>query len=240
MKKIILMFTAMLLLPFFAERTPGCSCLHHISLCEKYNNASAVFVGTVLDVSTIISGQYEYGGFGEAKRTIVFKDNVIRLSVEKVFKGVKGKNIKILTNASDSMCGYRFEPGKRYLIYAGLIDNQYFTEECSGTKLYSKASEDLDYILELPGSATKTRISGTVYRERSHQTLSGIKVVIAGENKRYEVFTNSDGVYKVLGLPAGEYLFWAVLPDNRITLDRYVQIPVGGCVTEDIEARPVD
>jgi hypothetical protein len=238
MKKIVFVFLAVMVLPFFAERISACSCIHHITVCEAYQTYSAVFVGKVLD-SKRISAQYEYPDTLGNKKTFTLYSKVYRISIEQVFKGVKGSEIELTTNDNGSDCGYPFNVGERYLIYAHFVDtaNQYTTSVCTRTKLYSKASEDLDYIRNLPESATKTRVSGTVVRDGSSQPLSGIKVVIAGA-ERYEVFTNSDGVYQVVGLPPGDYRVWAVFPDQRTTIERIVTVPAGGCDTQDIVGRP--
>jgi hypothetical protein len=239
MKKLLLVSLALLSLPLFVERVSACSCAHGISLCETYQKTSAVFVGRVSD-SKRISTQYELPSVIEGKKIFFLYSKVYRVSVEKVFKGINDKEIELITNDNGSDCGYFFHVNERYLIYANAIpsSNQLHVSACSRTTLYSKASQDLDYIRGLPDSATKTRVSGIVYQERTYKPLKGIEVILAAADKRFEVFTNSDGVYKVIGLPPGRYKVWAVLPDKRITIDRVIDIAVGGCATLEIEARP--
>jgi hypothetical protein len=108
---------------------------------------------------------------------------------------------------------------------------------CTAFLFPPRAGEDLDFLLGLPESARQTRITGTVLRAEPFQSVNEVKVVIAGAAKKIEVFTNSEGLFQATGLPAGNYKVWAVLPDNRITIDRQITLPVGGCATLGIVAK---
>jgi hypothetical protein len=243
MKKFALILAALCLMPILVERVDACSCLHGITVCEAYEKSSAVFVGAVLD-STLVSAQYDISNSEADKRTLTLSNLVFRIRVEEAFKGGKLGEVEITTGTGDGGdCGYRFEKGQRYLIYAHSIplSNQLTTSICTRTKLYLKANEDLDFLKGLPDSMSKTRISGTVFQYTDspsrERTVRGIKVVIAGSDKMYEIFTNTDGLYQLIGLPPGDYKLWAVLADDSVTIERVVTVPVGGCVTQDIVAR---
>lgn len=69
-----------------------------------------------------------------------------RFSVTQVIKGQattsKGVQIHLPT---DSRC-HAFEENHRYLVYGRKIDSQLWVDPCEGSKLYSQAESDLQYI----------------------------------------------------------------------------------------------
>ena len=82
--------------------------------------------------------------------------------------------------------------------------------------------DDLRYLDGLPASAKKTRIAGEVTRyDRDEenpagttQRLAGIKIKITGAGKEYEVTTDSNGVYELSGVAAGEYVLQPEIPSG--------------------------
>jgi hypothetical protein len=64
------------------------------------------------------------------------------LRVSEVWKGPKQQTVEITTASNGAMCGYSFEEGREYLVYAyGGQDLK--VDLCSETKLLSKAGADL-------------------------------------------------------------------------------------------------
>jgi len=105
------------------------------------SNSEAVFSGEVVDFekspppTTMIEGTMWTimgGGGGTATAT---------LRVSEVWKGPKQQTVEVSTGADSGMgCGYPFEEGQEYLVYAG---KGMSVDLCSETKPLSKAGADL-------------------------------------------------------------------------------------------------
>jgi hypothetical protein len=243
MKKTILLFTSLLLLPFFAERTFACSCAGQASVCEAYQGTTAVFIGTVLNES-IVQVQIEVDIPGKGKETRTNSEKSYLFAVEQSFKGVEGTSIEVQTELL-SNCGYEFKKGERYLVYTYLDGKtrKFHTSKCSRTKALSDASEDLDFLRGLPDSLTTTRISGEIIQYTQTNTrsyvpkrMSGVKVILSGE-KTFESVTNEEGVYFFVGMPPGTYKLKAELPATLSNREMQITIPVAGCLQIDIDTR---
>lgn len=157
----------------------ACSCAN-ISQEEMYENADAVFVGSV------ISRKEKDGGFKEALHALFGRDkprhytyNKIDFHVTERWKGVDTNKITIVTALHSASCGFNFKKGEEYLVYAHespAYDEKLSTSICSRTTLLSEASEDLAALG--PGDTTFTN------EELRHDPL------------------NDSGVLKVVGKPA--------------------------------------
>lgn len=94
----------------------ACSCASDRSTNEAFDSSEAVFSG---EVTRIDADQ-----FG---KTAVFH-------VETVWKGVSEDTVSISTAAHSAACGYEFEEGKSYIVFAyGESDSSLKTNLCSGT-----------------------------------------------------------------------------------------------------------
>lgn len=86
----------------------------------------------------------------------------IRIKAEKFWKGDVKEEVTLATgtriiprkNRNDenlisiSTCDYRFEVGKKYLVFAKNIDGELGSRRCSGTSLLSDSSETVSYLNE--------------------------------------------------------------------------------------------
>lgn len=91
-------------------------------------NAQAVFVGKVLQ---IIKKPEKH-------------EIVVKLKVENLWKGYLSKEVTVSTGADSALCGYNFEVGQSYLIYAGGADvNNLQTNICTRTAKFSAAKADI-------------------------------------------------------------------------------------------------
>jgi hypothetical protein len=124
MKKF-LMIASFLVLVFYAEKAYACSCIApdpnkstEQQVAEGYQKSDAVLKAKVLSVST-------------DRKT--FKKNV-KLLLIKSWKGKFAKTVIITTNLSSAACGFDFEAGKKYIIYAYRDSNKKLsTNLCSRT-----------------------------------------------------------------------------------------------------------
>ena len=132
MKKIFLIAASLLVLN--TNSAIACSCLPTTPQ-QNYKNSKAVFTGKVIDIvdhsdsTPVASGSL--AGFK------------IRFEVSNVWKGKIEKQQLVLTSDSSASCGYSFEKGKEYLVYASNQGSQLETGLCSGTKPLANARPDL-------------------------------------------------------------------------------------------------
>jgi hypothetical protein len=100
----------------------ACLCGEPPPPIEAYKSAAAVFIGTV------VSGRLE----GDSGRRYEFR-------VEESLKGKLTDNLEIFTGRGGGDCGYNFEIGKKYLVYAGSSQEKLGTSICTRTKPYDFA-----------------------------------------------------------------------------------------------------
>jgi len=112
----------------------ACSCVlrGNEPLKQQVNRAkkdsSAVFSGKVLEV---------------IKKPENFQV-VVKLRVENLWKGNLSKEVTVLTGSDSALCGYQFEVGQSYLIYASGADvNNLQTNICTRTANLSAAKADI-------------------------------------------------------------------------------------------------
>jgi hypothetical protein len=246
MKKTVLMFTALLLLPFLAERTFACSCASGGTVCDAYQKSAAIFVGTVLS-DTTVTVQMEVTTLGKGKQIETYSEKLYVFAVEQSFKGVEGTVLEVQTGIDDGDCGIEFRKGERYLVYAYLNTKtkKLHTGICTRTNSVSNASEDLNFLRGLPDSALKSRISGKITQiryesdalyEYKYQKMSGVKVTLKGE-KSFESVTNDQGIYLFVNIPPGTYQLKADLPATLSNKEYEIELPVAGCARRDISTQ---
>jgi hypothetical protein len=56
---------------------------------------------------------------------------------------MESEDAEVVTAVSSATCGYNFEVGKSYLVYAGTFDGKLNVSLCSRTALIDQAGEDL-------------------------------------------------------------------------------------------------
>ena len=124
----LILALAALGLHFGAAPASACSCIE-LTPAEAFERADAVFVGEVT------AFKIKSGLFGKSSidpTTVVF-------TVNEVWKGPRQESITIRTVRSEVSCGFEFETGREYLIYAR--DGQ--TGLCDRTALAVRSQEDL-------------------------------------------------------------------------------------------------
>jgi hypothetical protein len=88
---------------------------------------------------------------------VLFVDMMeVKFRVDRVWKGEDKKEITMSTGArrtyggiSVTSCDYGFELGKKYIVYAKMIEDKLQTAQCTGTRLYKDAGERVDFLDEL-------------------------------------------------------------------------------------------
>ena len=110
----------------------ACTCAPPGTPTEELEKSDAVFKGTVLElkVDTL-----------RVQNTAIlfFK---VKLAVLAAWKGVDLGEVTLSTNFETAACGFPFEQGVDYLVYAFSQNDSLSTNLCTRTKKFSEAQED--------------------------------------------------------------------------------------------------
>ena len=119
-----------------ASPSRACDCAPLPDAPEALAAAAAVFRGTVVDI----------GGAIDPRIRVVFE-------VEAVWKGPQEELLEVSTSENEALCGFGFEMGREYLVFAFGDAPDLFTNICMRTALSSEGDADaLGPPLWVPGS----------------------------------------------------------------------------------------
>lgn len=112
-----------------------CTCVPPDTPTEELEKSDAVFAGTVIElrVDTLRVDNVNVLLFRKAK-----------FEVLAVWKGLDLGDVTVMTPFETSACGFAFEQGTSYLVYAFLVNDSLSTNICTRTKKLSEAEEDLE------------------------------------------------------------------------------------------------
>ena len=133
--RIYLLFVIIVsMLVIGTESAYACSCALPGPLDEELINASAVFTGKVVKLAEPI------GGIGPISSADPIK---VTFQVYTVWKGSVSQMTTITTARSGASCGYTFEKGGEYIVYADGSENSLSVSLCSRTQPFDTAEDDL-------------------------------------------------------------------------------------------------
>jgi len=112
----------------------ACSCVEPNVPTDALAKATAVFSGIV------VSMDYQYSGTVQSSADPV----TVILKVGEVWKDPEEAFLSISTAVSSVSCGYEFQVGKWYLVYASGPEDHLKVGLCSRTKLQVLADEDFE------------------------------------------------------------------------------------------------
>ena len=222
-----------------AARLEACSCGGGGSPCLAAGMSAAVFTGTVMDI-VLVPAQFSARSTtpsarrlsGQASERINMKPGfrIVRIRLAEVFSGVEPwqREIEVVTGFGDGDCGYPFQPGADYVVYAAKnADGRLATSTCSRTRPVAKAAEDFRYFEARAGASTASEI-----RVRTGSWgvpgKSGNIIVAEREGFRYRALTDAVGDAIFADLPPGEYRIHAE-SDGDLPDDPKIQLYAKGC-----------
>jgi|SRR5688572_29763691 len=163
-----------ILFTLLAHTSPAkaCSCVADVTLHNNFASHDAVFTGKVVRIvdnyapyfSTVDYILYRLG------YSFYFFDHFVHNDARRLgfgvffkvinsWKGVEKSFVEVNTGRGGGDCGYTFEMGKEYLVYAsyayGIPDNYWVTGICSRNATLPDATEDLNYLNSLPQLSPK-------------------------------------------------------------------------------------
>jgi hypothetical protein len=117
----------------------SCTCIGESTVENAYHNAKAIFEGTAIGVDTLKTIDSTFH--------MTYYELVYSFNIEKNYKGVRNlQTIKVKTGLGNGSCGFNFDVGKTYIVYAykydyiNTKDNSLKTDICTRTTI-SNADE---------------------------------------------------------------------------------------------------
>lgn len=219
----------------------ACSCKGSLSgpqTCQERWTHAAVFAGRVVRIDPATWPR-------EGQDIWPWPDRRVHLTVTEGFAGVPAGEVDVFTGAGGGgSCGYVFEIGHVYLIYADKLPNGSLeTTICTPTKKIQDAAGDLAYLRAVPVNAPRDgRLIGLVLKGTDHsaplqQPYAGVRIVAEGQGLKRGATVGADGKYEIR-LPVGRYRVHAEVDAGLYTnLPGEVELKdTRGCAVADFAA----
>lgn len=216
----VLWFTALLLI-VPGVQAEDCSCAAQGPPCDAFWRADTVFSGTVVDIaverrppapkrgSTADPPPPPLPPFG-------WLPIKVTIAADQVWRGQAAGDVVVYTAANDSGCGFPFEVGKKYLVYAVQRYATLQTSRCSRTRPFTGARPDLDYFDELKKPAVGGSIIGRA--RLGGAAAANFKVSIGNESGTWSSVTDADGEFAFTNRAPGRYAIDIDVPEHyRLT-----------------------
>lgn len=192
-------------------RADACSCVGGLPICQTFWQADAVFAGRVLSIEPIT----------ESARNPLFSRKRVRFQVREAWRGGVQGVVEIRTGAGGGDCGYQFERGETYIVYARAHDGMLSTSICARTRKLAQAAEDLEYLKTALRPSATGRIYGTARYQQDGTSrgpdrfVAGYTVTLTGGDRSWSRTTNADGGFEFTGIPAGTYTIELDTPESE-------------------------
>jgi hypothetical protein len=198
-----LIWSVLLLVP---QSSYACSCVQPTPpVCQEAWRAAAVFLGTVVRTEVIAD-----------ERQMPWAK--VHLAVTEPFLGLtpETKEIDILTGTSGPACGFAFEKGRSYLVFADRTsDGMLRTSHCARTANIENAASDLAYLRSLPTLKPVGQIAGFTFNSQAPRPsdnagwpwgiLPDVQITIHSPQVQKNASSDSNGRFAFPNLPPGAY-----------------------------------
>ena len=203
-----LMFSFFVAAAMYPGAAAACSCTEAALPCGTLAGAT-VFVGTVQARSDAPPAQ-SAGYLSDPSYNFEF-------AVTEAIAGLSDVKVTVRTPKGDGACGYPFEVGQSYLVYASPIPGGgYAAGLCSRTRRLANARDDLILLRHAAKGETSSRVFGRVERQALQvdgefpETKRvgpeiGVPVVVRQGEFTIETVTDIDGRFVFEGLAPGQY-----------------------------------
>lgn len=222
-----------LVLAALGQPAAACSCAYILGqdhACVSYPNTSAVFSGRAASVSVVRGNEEAWGP----------RHRVVRFEVLEGFSGVDGTTVDVVTGMGGGDCGFEFETGKSYFVYARrLEDGSLSTSICSRTRPLDQAAADLDHARRVASGAPRVALFGKVEHIQrtevgsipTREGLKGIRIIAEGPGgERFAAVSDQEGRFVIRERLSGPLMVRAILPEGLSpAASQEVVVPAGGC-----------
>lgn len=132
-RSLVAILTVLVLVAASWQPTFACSCIMPPPPLDALASSDAVFSGRV-------TGQFD-ANLGP----MVSSADPVRYTfeVKQVWKGAANPSIVVSSARDGASCGYTFEQGREYLVYANTLEGGLETSLCSRTAQLAQAQDDL-------------------------------------------------------------------------------------------------
>jgi hypothetical protein len=213
----------------------SCQCVEGIPVCEGFWSSDTVFSGVVRAISKTL-----YQRDPRETREDAVPALLVRLDVEKTYRGTTQPSLEVVTGLGDMDCGYAFRVGERYLVYANFdrASNRLNTGRCHLTKPLSESASDLKMIAAMLNGPPVGRIYGRVAavsgdKDLLHEKpLVGARIRVSGPRGSFETLSGKGGAYEVKGLQPGKYQVSASFSGYESYESGEMNVQAGGCTVQ--------
>jgi hypothetical protein len=222
----------------------ACDCALDPTPCTAFTHTAVIFAGQVSRIANIEVSPKS----GDPK--IHYTRHSVAFDVIRSYRGLQANTVDVSTGEGGGDCGYFFERGREYLVYANPDTDAGFlyTGICQRTQLLSEAHDDIDYLSRKNDPALGAGIEGAVeelsrdakgYATQVRGFMPGIPIFIDGP-RQWKVVTQPDGWFRLWGLQPGKYHVKPVLPTGflNITSPETVTLTPSSCAYVRVLATP--
>jgi len=151
----------------------------------------------------------------------------VTLSVSERFRGNSGNSLVVRTEIGTEACGYPFEVGHEYLVFANEFQGNLTVTTCSATQPAKMAVSAIQQLRTLRDGTAVPGIFGSALTHpavwsqvgwEQVQPVPGLTVTAQSERGEYRTQTADDGSYEFGGLPVGPYQLSIEPPAGRVAL----------------------
>ncbi len=156
-KNGLVLFTILLNVFLHFDLILACTCAPPGTPTEELQKSDAVFIGSVIALTPVNRDQ-----------SGMFLFHKIKFEVKSSWKGVDLGEVTVITAIQSGMCGFPFEQGSTYLVYAFAQGDSLLTNICTRTRSLSQAKEDLDELGKPLVTAVEEGVPGTTIPQTSY------------------------------------------------------------------------
>ena len=220
----------LLLAALTPDPVSACSCMVPGPPCQEFWRADAVFTGRVTAVEPFSDREEVLTEAGWVNVSMLSRR--VTMTIIEAHRGVSGRTVTIYTGSGGGDCGYPFQVGEAYFVYADNYPRQTPETPARPTRLYAgicsrtaplhTAAEDLKHAREVRAGAVRAgTISGFVRRVPAHmapevnakpQPVPDIRVRLFGPGPVREAVTDTSGRFEFGPLAVGVYTVITVAP----------------------------
>jgi len=223
-KLFLIAVTVIAIIAANVQETRACSCLPPLPPAKAFADADAVFMGKV--VSFELTGE-------------AFSLRLAKFAVTKIWKGERSAVNEILTANNSAACGYEFQVGENYVIYAyNAGDGKLHTNICTRTRPARFAADDLKYLataasfpLAIGNAWTlqqkqtqvrykdnisdSLRLAGKLYFRFDHfREFNNVALRLTDDGRLYMRLDTAEQVWLDFGAKVGDS--WPVIAPNKL------------------------
>ena len=148
----------------------------------------------------------------------------VTLHVSERFQGNAGDSLVVRTEVGTEACGYPFEVGHEYLVFASESQGKVTVTTCSATQPAKMAVARIQQLRALRDGTTLPDMYGFVGTSplrwdqkgwEQVQPVPGLTVTARSDSAEYRTQTAEDGSYAFQGIPTGRYQMSVDAPPGR-------------------------